>query len=485
MRALCILLLFAAAAAAQSIDSVRPDCVGPGGKFLLCGDAFGDDPTVYVDGVRARVLRHTDSKILAIVPKDTLPGRADVEVGTATAGLNVVARGAPVVRRLSSHVATPGQILVLVGRHLRGATAIFLDENREEVARANVRGRQRVGFLRVPADLAAGGYTLVLENDAGSSGACSPKVRIAEPGDPTVTSLTPEKQHPGRALTAHGTDLGPLGLCVAHWIGAGGERLFAGGFANGYSKIFTYVPARAEPGATYEVSFELRDGSTTGSVKYTVGIVGGPEILGLSYDEGPAGSPVAILGSGFFRARAVSDRALALADFRPIVEFTRNGASHRARILFGIPGRGDEDDLLVVRVPDVADGAYAVTVRVGGATSNAVDFTVKTMTLTVTAMRPDNQSTTGFVFPVLFEGTGFGSGRDADDILVTWDDDPQDDIAARPGRVLLRNDREMLVVPPGGSGDDRLRAGEYEVRVTRHPGTPREESVVAGPYLVE
>ena len=74
MRTLMILFLFAFAAAAQTIDSVRPECAGPGGRILLCGDDFGEDPLVLIDGVRARVLRNTDAKILAVVPRNVLPG---------------------------------------------------------------------------------------------------------------------------------------------------------------------------------------------------------------------------------------------------------------------------------------------------------------------------------------------------------------------------------------------------------------------------
>ncbi|MHC4848442.1 MAG: IPT/TIG domain-containing protein [Planctomycetota bacterium] len=494
MKTITFLLLFALTAAAQTIDDIRPDCAIPGGRLLICGNGFGDDPEVTIGRARARVLRSHDTKILVRVPGNLAPGEALIEVGAATARVDVLAARAPVVRRLSSHTATPGQVLVVVGRNLANSEAAFLSEDGSEVATVTLRGRARVGYLRVPRDLATGKYTLEFTNDAGSSGACSPVIRIVESGPPTLESIAPENQHPGRAVVAAGTDLGPIGLCVAIWTRDGGGSLAAGGFANGYDKVFTYVPPQATAGVNYKVHLEFSDGSSTadtGLLEYTVGTSSGPRIDALAYDEGPAGSPLGIYGESFFPTRANADRALAavnaiaIADALPLVEFTRDGVAHKARILFGVPGKGDEGDFLVVRVPEVQNGEYDLTVRVGSAVSNAVTFTVKSMPLTVTSMKPAVQSSTGFVFPVLFTGTGFGSGLDRDDIAVTWESDGSDPILPRRGRIILRNDREMLVVPPGASTSERLAPGKYTVRVTRFPGTDREVSVVAGTYTVE
>lgn len=483
MKTLFLLLLLTVPAAAQTIDTVRPDCAVPGSRVLICGDRFGDDPVVSIAGFRAQVLRSHDSKILALVPHDAASGEARISVGSAGASIDIHASGAPVVRRLSAHTATPGQLLVLIGRNLRGAEAAFVDADGAEVTSVRLRGRNRVGFFRVPRDLAPARYTLEVRNDAGSSGRCSPKIAIVEAGPPTLDSIHPEGQHPGRSLIASGSDLGPVGLCVAHWSG-GGQQLAAGGFANGYDRVFTYVPFQTVAGQTYKVHIEFADGSSTadsGLLSYTVGSTSGPRIRGLQFESGPAGGPVGILGDGFFPARVNAVRAIAIADALPVVEFTRDGVAHKARILFGTPGRGDEGDFLVVRVPQVADGDYDVTVTVGGVSSNAVVFTVKELPLTVTSMRPDHQSSRGFVYPVLFTGTGFGSGLDAQDIEITWERDG----SARNGRLLFRNDREMFVLPPGGSSSERLGVGKYLVRVTRYPGTDKQVSVVAGTYTVE
>jgi hypothetical protein len=488
MRTLFFLFLIALSATAQTIDGIRPDCAGAGGRVLICGDGFGDAPAVTIGGVRAQVLRSHDSKILARIPSDLTPGAARIEVGDADASIDILATGAPVVRHLSSHTATPGQILVVVGRNLAGAEAAFIDADENEVTSVRLRGRDHVGFFRVPRDLAPAKYILLFRNDAGGTGACSPRIKIVEAGPPTLESMAPEAQHPGRSLVAKGTDLGPIGLCVAHWTDGDGHRLAAGGFANGYDKVYTYVPGNARPGKTYKVFIEFADGSSTeetGLLPYTVGTPGGPEIVALQYDTGPAGSPVGILGTGFFPSSGNAVRAFMKADALPRVEFTRDGIAHKARILFGRPSHGDEGDFLVVRVPQVADGDYVVTVTVGLATSNGVVFTVKSLPLTVTSMKPDHQSTTGFVFPVLFEGTGFGSGLDRDDIEVTWERDGTDPIRPRAGRIIFRNDRELFVVPPGGSSSNRLEAGKYTVRVTRYPGTDFKDTAAAEIYTVE
>jgi len=492
MKTLIFLFLFALSASAQVIDDVRPDCVGPGGRVLICGEGFGDAPTVTIGGARAQILRSHDTKLLVRVPENAAPGVARIDVGGATASIDILAAGAPVVRRLSSRTATPGQVLVVVGRNLAGAEAVFIDEDQHEVASVLLRGRDRVGFFRVPRDTATGKYILEIRNVAGTSGACSPTIKIVEAGPPTLDSMAPEAQHPGRSLVASGTNLGPIGLCVAYWIAGDGQRLAAGGFANGYDTVYTYVPFHARAGQTYKIYIEFANGSSTedtGLLAYTVGTSSGPEIQRLAYDAGPVGSPLGILGDGFFPASTNADRNFTSADALPLVEFTRNGVAHKARILFGVPAHGDEGDFLVVRVPEVVNGDYVVTVTVGDATSNGVGFTVKSLPLTVTSMKPDHQSSTVFVFPVLFTGTGFGSGLrsslDANAIEVTWERDGTDPIRPRAGRIIFRNDRELFVVPPGGSSDERLAVGRYTVRVTRYPGTDREESVVAGTYTVE
>ena len=484
---LVFLLVAALPAAAQSIENIRPHCVGPDGRLLICGADFADDPVVTIGGVDAVVLRSAPTKILVRVPADAPTGDAVVNADGATATVEVLAAGAPVVAHISSNTATVGQLLVVIGRHLNGADAVFVDDAGAAVATAPLRGRGRVGFFRVPDETPVGKYTLEIRNDAGTSGSCSPTVKIIEAGNPALKALAPEGQQPGRSLKATGSDLGPIGFCVAHWTDADGTSLIAGGFANGYDTVYTYVPIFAVPGTSYDVHIEFADGSSTeesGLLAYMVGQPPDPEIKSLQFEAGPAGSPLGIRGVGFFPSSGNAFGLLADAQRLPLVEFTRDGVAHEARILFGGPGHGDEGDFLVVRVPEVKDGVYDVTVTVGDKMSNAVAFSVKELPLTVTSMRPNRVKSDGRVFPVRITGSGFGAGADGTDIAVTWARDGTDPVKPLAGLLLFRNDREMLVVPPGGR-HDRLPAGSYTVRVTRHPGTDHEQSVIAGTYTVE
>ena len=159
MKTLFILLLVALPAAAQSIDTIRPACVGPGGRMLICGSDFEDDPTVTIGGVVAEVLRNAPTKILVRVPDGAPVGDAVVNADGATATVEVIAAGAPVISHISSHTATPGRVLVVIGRHLRGADAVFVDDAGAAVETVPLRGRGHVGFFHVPDGMPLGAYT--------------------------------------------------------------------------------------------------------------------------------------------------------------------------------------------------------------------------------------------------------------------------------------------------------------------------------------
>ncbi|MHC4953466.1 MAG: IPT/TIG domain-containing protein [Planctomycetota bacterium] len=483
MRTLLFLLVLAASAAAQTVDSVQPGCAGPDDVILIRGSEFGETPTVTIGGVSVDVLRSDETRIVTRIPADAAAGEATVDVDGATGSVTVLARGAPVVGHLSSAKATQGQVLVVAGRHLLGATAVFVDGGGTDVASVDLRGGRYVGFFKVPGDLAAASYTLEVRNDAGDSGACSPDLEIVEKGAPTLDSAAPDAQQPGGRLACTGSDLGPLGFCRATWTDGDGNELMAGGFANGYDTVYTYVPIGATPGTSYDIVIDFADGSSTeesGVLAYAVGDVPPPTIRELEFTEGPAGTALAVFGSGFFAGFGRDPGKFNSLGALPTVAFTRDGAATEAKILFGGPGFGFGDDIIVVEVPDVADGDYDVTVTAGEIESNAVVFSVKDLPLAVASMTPTTQKANGRLSPVHITGTGFGTGT----LDVTWDDENDASDAPRAGLVLFHYDREIFVVPPGGWRNP-LAAGTYTVRVVKSPGTAEEESVVAGTYTVE
>jgi hypothetical protein len=498
------LLLFAAGALAQSIDLVKPGCAAPGDAVLIKGSGFGDEPTVTIGGTDAKVLRSSGEAIVCRVPSDLAEGEATIAIGTLTATLNVLTEGAPAIVHVSTGTATPGMLVFFVGARLKGATATF--ENGTEETTVDLKGGHRIAYLKVPADLPLGDYTVRITNGHGDSGDCSPSLSVVEAQDPNIGAIEPSEQLPGRQVVCEGTDLGPPGWCFVTWTGGDGNELFNFGFANGYDRVHTWVPWDAQAGADYDVVIDFSDGSSTGAFPYKVGTPPPPEITELQYDEGPAGSLVGIYGENLIGG----------GFSWPVVEFTAGDVSTEAFLYFLNGGfHGDEQESLVVEVPrGLEDGEYEVTVTVNGQKSNAVTFTVTDLPLTVTSMKPDGQGTHGPDNIVVIEGTGFGvpdfpdfsdpagggGGRNGlagngavghfpgvyDDfsnyfnVTVTWqlgEDEPLE------GYVLWHHDREILVLPPGG-WEDPLPVGDYKVTVA----VDRDGETLtadAGTYTVE
>jgi len=510
MRVLACLFVVGAAAFAQEIEALRPACGAPGDYVLICGSDFADEPSVSFGDVEADVVKSARGagKVLVRVPEGLEAGDVTISVDGAEADFSVLAEDAPVVAHLSASVANPGNILVLIGDRLEDGSVDFLDGDGAVAASTDLVGGVRVAYLQVPAALEPGTYTLRVSNAAGDSGACSPELEVREPGDPTIESIEPEAQQPGRSVRIQGTDLGPIGLAFVNWT-LGDETLTTLGFADGFENVFTHVPFDADGGETYDVVVSFSDGATTEPFAYEVGELPDPEIDELAPDTGPAGTTVRIRGVGLFGALFGGGGGVALPPGRgptgggnglfgiaqglpfkgggglPTVEFTRDGEATEAFVLFAAPGFGDENDTVVCRVPNVEDGDYDVTVTVGSKTSNAVVFTVQELPLSVTAIRPDGQGPKGPNRPVLIEGTGFGAfdgfgGFGDPQVEVDFEDA---DGETHEAFVLFHNDREILLIPPGGWFDP-LEPGEYNVRVTRDPGGDDEESVEAGTYTV-
>lgn len=507
-----------ASLAGASLD-VRPGCAAPGDAVLIKGADFGESPTVLFGETEAEVLRNDDSRIVCRVPAGLGAGDLTIDVDGATTGFHVLAQGAPAIVHMSAGTATPGMLVFFVGARLKGASAAF-EADGATAAVVDLKGGSRVGYLKVPLDLEPGTYTIVISNDAGDTGPCSPTLNVVEKGEPTLLSIEPSEQLPGRRVLCKGTDLGPLGFCFLTWKGSDGNGLFTYGFTNGYDRVHTWVPGDAEAGATYDVTIDFVDGSTTedtGALAYTVGTPAPPELTELEYDTGPAGSLVGIFGFDL----------VGNGYAWPTVHFTKDGVSTEALISYAYGGycggngdpansgganrlQGGYDnglDQIVAEVPrDLGDGDYDVTVTVSGQTSNALVFTVGDLPLTVTSMRPDSQGPYGPTDVVVIEGTGFGvpdydfvitddnrgganglalfdPGEDPFEdlfkVTVTW----QGDGLPLEGYVLWHHDREILVVPPGG-WEDPLPVGEYTVSVTVERENGDTETVEAGSYTV-
>jgi hypothetical protein len=492
MRLMIAFLLLAGVTLAQEIDSVKPACAAPGDYVLIQGSDFGAEPTVLFDTVEADVIKNREDKILVRVPAEGLEaGAVTIDVDGATADFTVLEAGAPVILHVSASKATPGMVLILIGIRLKGGTAEFVDADDVVAATVDLKGGRRAAYLKVPSDLAAGTYTLVITSaDDVESGDCSPVIEIVEAGTATVTDITPEEQTPGRHVLCEGTDLGPFGYCRVTWTDSEDEELHTCGFANGFDKVYTRVPWKAEAGATYDVTIEFSDGTTTEAVSYEVGTLPPPELTELEYTTGPAGDPLGIRGENLFRGFQL-----------PKVEFTDgDGTSTEADILWAHPhhphGKKKTSEI-TVRIPEsLADGDYDVTVTTSAGTSNALVFTVADLPLAVTSMKPDSQGPKGPNAPVIIEGTGFGTmdkgvfahhgggpnGRPQLDLAVTWDDGSEAD--PLEGFVLFHTNRKIVVIPPGGWFDP-LPIGEYTVRVVLHPDSDEPEIAIAGTYTVE
>jgi hypothetical protein len=316
---------------------------------------------------------------------------------------------------------------------------------------------------------------------------------VVEEGDPTITSIEPEEQLPNREILCRGTDLGPPGWCFLTWTDAEDNSVFSFGFANGYDRVHTWVPWDATAGAGYDVVIDFSDGSSTNAFPYEVGTPPPPEITELEHDMGPAGSLVGIVGENLIGG----------GYSWPVVEFTKDDVPTEAIVYFFHGGFGDKPEKILVEVPrDLEEGDYEVTVTVNGQASNAVTFTVGDLPLTFSSMRPDSQGEHGPRDVVVIRGTGFGvpdypdfviagngigipGGKDPSwenyfTVTVTWEQPGEEPLL---GIVVWQDDREILVIPPGG-WHDPLPVGEYTVVVTVDRGEGETESVEAGTYTV-
>ncbi|MHC4136371.1 MAG: IPT/TIG domain-containing protein [Planctomycetota bacterium] len=496
MRYLIALLLLAGVTLAQEIDSVRPECAAPGDYVLIQGSAFGEEPTVKFDDVEADVVKNREDKILVRVPAEGLEaGAVTIDVDGATADFTALEAGAPIILHVSAAKATPGMVLIIIGARLAGGTAEFIDADDAVAASVELKGGRRAAYLEIPSDLAIGTYTLVITNGNDvDSGDCSPVIEIVEAGTATVTAITPAEQTPGRGVICEGHDLGPFGHCHVSWTDSEDETLHSYGFANGFDRVYTRVPFKAEAGATYDVEIEFSDGTTTEAFSYEVGTPPPPELVELEYTSGPAGDLLGIYGENLFRGHEL-----------PTVAFTDgDGVATKAEILWAYPchRHGKHAARITVRIPEsLADGEYDVTVTTKAGTSNALVFTVADLPLTVTSMKPDSQGEKGPNGPVIITGTGFGTfdkntfvahhdgpgvpdgpSRPEPDLEVTWDDGSEAD--PLKGFVLYHTNREIVVIPPGGWFDP-LPIGEYTVRVVLHPDSAEPEIAMAGTYTVE
>lgn len=468
MRTLAILLVLSGALFAQSIDSTKPGCGAEGDAILICGSGFGEEPSVEFNGTSAEVIKNNDEKILVRVPEGATTGPLSVDGTDSDFDFVVLADGTPVVLHLSATTATPGQRVFVIGRRLDHGDVEFVDGDGTVVDTAQLVGRKRAAFFKVPKDLAAGTYALNIVNGDGlETGDCSPELEVVEAGDATLDSIAPLEALPGEHIVLKGSDLGPTGPAMVTWE-HGGKKLKSLGFSNGFDRVFSTVPFRAEAGTTYDVWVKAHGKeSETNTIEYTVGTAGAPTIDELEPDAGPAGTVFRIVGTNLFVFGEL-----------PKVEMTKDGETIEAKLLGGHPGMGKlHGPMLLARVPeDAADGEYDVTVTVGGQTSNALTFEVGEQPLAVDSMEPTSQGTQGTFQPVTIKGSGFGylgSGK----ITVTWDDGSGAD--PRHGLIVFRTDSELKVIPPGGKLKP-LKAGTYSVYVNRG-----EDSVLAGTYTVQ
>lgn len=465
-----IILTLSIPTLALADTNLKPVCGAEGDPVLIMGEDFAENPTVKFDGVEAKIVKSSDERILCIVPDDTAIGSVDVTIDGDLADdeFTVLTDGAPVVYRLSAETVTAGTPIFLVGRRLRGGEVDFLDSAGTSQDTVKLLGGRRAAMLKVPTDLDAGTYTLKITNKDGvSTGDCSPELEVVEADDPALSSIEPEGQLPGRKIVIEGTDLSPVGPCKVVWTDSSGAETGALGYSNGYGKVVSRVPWKAETGETYDVVVVLRGGDETDTLEYEVGTPDAPSIVKLAPDSGPAGMLVRIIGENL------------LVGDKPEVTFDDGTDELAAKILGAHRGfKGRYDELLVLVPKDAADGEYDVTVTVGTETSKAATFTVEDQDLEVDGMRPDTAGK--WVSPVYIKGAGFGP-RDGKEIAVTFDDGSGKD--ALEGKVIFRSNNLLVVVPPGG-WKKPLPKGKYEVRVIRDPdGTG--DSVKAGTYTVK
>lgn len=470
-----VFVLSAAPAWAIEIDGCHPPCGAPGDVVYVQGSGFTDPPTVTLGGRRAEVLRSGENALLCRVPDGLPEGVAALRVDGHLARLafQALSAGRPVVHGLSTATGTPGQTVFVHGRRLQAGAVLFLDRRQHAAGSAPLVGGTRAATFRIPDDLAPAVYRLVLTNgEHRHTGPCSPTLEVVAPGKPEVYAIHPARAIPSRSATPGecvelvGADLGPAGSCRVRWKGGDGRLLTVPARSNGYDRVKTTVPLSLRPGVPAEVA--LASGVVIPSLPYEPPPIPDPVIVTLEPATGPPGSCVAVRGSGLPR------RAGEL-----VVELIGSASTHRAEVLYGCPGGLGGGSAWYVRIPeDLRDAEYEVRVRVGSRVSEPAPWRVTDRPLTTARMWPRLQLGTEPARPVVIEGTGFGGPPTSDGLRVVWIDGSRE----LEGRVLLRTDDRLRVLPPQAIGSSSP-SGPWAVFVIRSVGE-EERSAYAGTWAV-
>ncbi|MFZ2681887.1 MAG: IPT/TIG domain-containing protein [Patescibacteria group bacterium] len=285
-------------------------------------------------------------------------------------------------------------------------------------------------------------------NDECTSGMCTSGVCVSLP---RITAVTPNDGAPGTWVTLSGTGFGSATGKVFFTGGSGQVEAGLAPCADGWTntQIIAVVPVGAVDG---EITLQTAGGLSESTfddngvliADFDVNDVNHPGLCAVRPTFGASNDAVSLEGNGF-------------------------GAEQGAgSVLFGVAPAGSytswSDTGIDVTVPVAVNGSYPVSVSVAGITSNAVNFTVVSETLSapfISSLTPDSGAAGQYV---TISGTNFGSGTG-----TVWFENIQSqervlsDTQSFPAACTgdLWSDQSITVIVPKGLG----ALGNYNVIV--------------------
>lgn len=368
----------AAALAQTAVTGYAPsDCGTPGHLLVVEGTGFNAQQPMtlaFTDAagtgtVPARVIRHSDTRALTVIPQGAGTGPVTANGGTPGPAFNVLDAGSPVIFAVRPTTVQENGWFVIVGYSLGDPqiTTVSLDAT----VLTNVRGGGR--FLAAQATVPPGTYTLSLAKGSLTTGPCTVQITVVAATPPDITGVTPTSGDPGSVYRIDGTGLGPIGLHPVEWAlqsTPGTVAATSAVLSNGSTEAHGVVPRGLAAGA-YVVTFHAPGGTDTFNFTVTTPTpptLQTPVIQALDPDSGTA----TIFGSLPRPFRIVGTSFVQQGGGRPTISF--GGGSAPVLGFFLRPGGVQ---VLVTVVPrGTAPGVYGVEVTNAGGTSNSVDFTV-------------------------------------------------------------------------------------------------------------
>ncbi len=389
-----------------------------GTNVYIDGTYFGSSQgssIVTFNGVPASISSWTDTQIATSVPSGATSGPLVVTVGgTASNALNFTVLNTVTVTGVSPASAAPGTSITITGTNLGDSydsIAVTFSNQAGSLVTVNAANANESSVtVTVPASAPVGTGNVSVQVN-GYSGATTPFSVIPYP---TVTSLTPSSGVAGGNVVVSGAEFGSSqGSSMVYFNGVPAASIL--GWADG--AITAVPPTNVTRGPITVVEGGITSNS---NVVFTVT---GPALGSMSPPAGAPGAVIKISGSNLQVSGATTQ-----IFFNGVAgQIVPNGN--------GIPIISPSG--FSAYVPDNATTG-PVTIVIGGATSNGLNFTVE-QAPTVSDISPNNGQ--AGAWPITITGSGFGATMSTSTVKF------YDTV---PAQIISWSDTEIQALAPQG-----------------------------------